>query len=52
MMPMGPRPGVNAESVRRDNVTREFRHGTRGESAISSRVTPHMPAVARIDGMG
>lgn len=22
-----------AESVRRDNVTRDFRHGTRGESA-------------------
>jgi hypothetical protein len=33
MMPMGPRPDVNAESVRRDNVTRDFRHGTRGESA-------------------
>ena len=24
---------MNAESVRRDNVTRDFRHGTRGESA-------------------
>ena len=24
---------MDAESVRRDNVTREFRHGTRGESA-------------------
>jgi len=33
MMPMGPRPDVNAESVRRYNVTRDFRHGTRGESA-------------------
>ena len=33
MMPTGPRPATNAESVRRDNVTRDFRHGTRGESA-------------------
>ena len=33
MMPIGPRPTMNAESVRRDNVTRDFRHGTRGESA-------------------
>ena len=33
MMPIGPRPTTDAESVIRYNVTRDFRHGTRGENA-------------------
>ena len=35
MMPTGPRPTIDAESVIRYNVTRDFRHGTRGENAAS-----------------
>ena len=39
---------MNAESVRRDNVTRDFRHGTRGESAAYATAYAAARAAARL----